>query len=129
MLMKHQTIKPERILKLLQIITSAKRWDSLVDFHGKNDQPRKNLDKLTILLFLEQHFMSFSMVNLVSLTVFTWKYKLYCFLFHIQFVLDLFFFFKQFQSHCVYKVFLIQKSKSSTNLNHKEGKQEKATID
>ena len=42
MLMKHQTIKPERILKLLQIITRAERWDSLVDFHGKNDQPRKN---------------------------------------------------------------------------------------
>ena len=27
------------------------------------------------------------------------------------------------------KIFLIQKSKSSTNLNHKEGKQEETTID
>ena len=27
------------------------------------------------------------------------------------------------------KIFFIQKSKSSTNLNHKEGKQEEATID
>ena len=49
--------------------------------------------------------------------------------FHAQFVLDLFLFFKQFQSHCICKVFLMQKSKSSTNLNHKEGKQEETTID
>ena len=44
--------------------------------------------------------------------------------FHAQFVLDLFFFFKQFQSHCIYQVFPMQKSKSSTSLNLKEGKQE-----
>ena len=43
-------------------------------------------------------------------------------IFHTQFVLDLFFFFKQFKSHCFYKVFLMQKSNPSTNLNHKEGK-------
>ena len=42
-------------------------------------------------------------------------------LFYTKFVLD---FFKQFQSHCVYKV-LIQKS----NLNLKEGKQEEAYTD
>ena len=53
-------------------------------------------------------------------------------LFHTQFVLDLFFFSKQFQSHCIYKVFSytnLIKSKSSTDLNPKEEKQEEATID
>ena len=49
-------------------------------------------------------------------------------LFHTQFIIDLFFF-TQFQSHCVYKLFLIQKSKYGTNLTHKEGKQEETTID
>ena len=46
-------------------------------------------------------------------------------LFHTQFALDLFFFFKQFQSLVFIKFFLIQKSKSSTNLNHKEGNKTK----
>ena len=63
--------------------------------------------------------MSFLMVNLVSL---------YLLRKHKQFVLDLFFLFKQFQSHFI-KFFLIQKSNSSAKLNHKEGKQEEATID
>ena len=40
-------------------------------------------------------------------------------IFHTQFVLDLFFFFKQFKSHCFSKVFLMQESNPSTNLNHK----------
>ena len=48
-------------------------------------------------------------------------------IFHTQFVLDLFLFFKQFQSHCVCKAFFRTKSKPSSNLNHKEGKQEEAT--
>ena len=50
--MEHQTTKPERILKLLQIIqrncrlnckTNAitARRNSRVEFHGKNDHPRK----------------------------------------------------------------------------------------
>ena len=47
-------------------------------------------------------------------------------LFHTQFVLDLFFLSKQFQSHRVCEVFPIQKSKSCTNLNPKEEKQEQA---
>ena len=49
--MEHQTTNPERILKLLQIIprncwincktnVSTERWNSRVEFHGKNDQPR-----------------------------------------------------------------------------------------
>ena len=55
--MKHQATKPERILKLLQIIPRNcwincktnvinERWNSPVEFHGKNDQPRKNLINL-----------------------------------------------------------------------------------
>ena len=50
-------------------------------------------------------------------------------LFHTQFVLGLFFFFSSFSLIVFIKFFLIQKSKSSTNLNHKEWKQEGATID
>ena len=31
---------------------STERWNSRIEFQGKNDQPRKNLDKLTIHFFL-----------------------------------------------------------------------------
>ena len=52
MLMGHQTTKAERILKLLQIVprncqincktnVRTERLNSRVEFHGKNDQPRK----------------------------------------------------------------------------------------
>ena len=34
------------------------RWNSPVEFHGKNDQSRKNLDMLTIP-FSENNFMGF----------------------------------------------------------------------
>ena len=58
--MEHQTTKLEQILKLLQIIARTKtnvsneRWNGRVEFHGKNDQPRKNLDNLTIYFFLNR---------------------------------------------------------------------------
>ena len=47
--MEHQTTKSKQIIKLLQIIpknwlnklVSTKRWNSHVEFHGKNDEPRK----------------------------------------------------------------------------------------
>ena len=61
MLMEHQTTKPEGILKQLHLYQgtvlincktngSTKRWNSPVEFHGKNDQPSKKLDKLKICL-------------------------------------------------------------------------------
>ena len=46
-------------------------------------------------------------------------------IFDTQVVLDLFFFFRQYNLTVFIKFFLIQ----STNLNHKEGKQEEATVD
>ena len=71
------------------------------------------------------------MVNLASLYLLR-KRKQFCFMFH-YFILNLFLTCSSFWSsfsHTVFiKFFLIQKSKSSTNLNHKEGKQEEATID
>ena len=42
------------------------RLHGLVEFNGKNDQPRKNLDKLTICVFLKTILWAFSMVNLGS---------------------------------------------------------------
>ena len=82
---------------------STKRWNSCVEFHEKNDQPRKNWGKLTNWqIVLEQNFISFSKVKLVSLYLFR-EYKQ--FLFHAELVLDLLFLFKQFQSHYVCKVF------------------------
>ena len=68
--MEHQIAKPERILKLLQIIprnclnklltnVRTERWNSREEFHGKNDQSRKNLDKLTIYVFLERTLWAF----------------------------------------------------------------------
>ena len=88
--MKHQTTKSERILKLLEIIprngrincktnVSTEGSNSRVEFHGKNDQTRKKLDKFTILLFLEQSFMGISIVNLVSLYLLQ-KHKQICFI-------------------------------------------------
>ena len=71
--------------------------------------------------------MSFSMVNLVSLYHLR-KHKSVS-LFHTRFDLDLFFFLSSFSVFLFIKVFLIYKSKSSTNLNHKEEKQKDATID
>ena len=70
------------------------------------------------------------MVNLVSVYLLQKHKKIYFIIpwSIYQIILDLFLFFKQFQSHCVLKFSLIQKSKSSTNLNHKEGKQNEATI-
>ena len=61
MLMEHQTTKPEGILKQLHLYqetawincktkVSTKRWNSRVEFHGQNDQPRKKLDNLKIYL-------------------------------------------------------------------------------
>ena len=60
-LMEHQTTKPKRILKLLQIILRYcginckinvinERRNSRVEFNGKNDQPKKKLDKFIIYL-------------------------------------------------------------------------------
>ena len=37
------------------------RLNSSVESHGKNDQPRKNLDKLTIQFFLKTNLWAFSM--------------------------------------------------------------------
>ena len=72
--------------------------------------------------------MTFSMVNLSIVT----KHKQFCFMFN-YFILNLFLtcssFLSSFSLTVFIKFFLIQKSKSSTNLNHKEGKQEGATID
>ena len=53
--------------------------NSLVEFHGKNDQPRKNLDKLTIYFFLKTVFWAFYMVNRVSLYLLG-KHKQTCFI-------------------------------------------------
>ena len=47
MLMKHQINKAAGIQKLLQIVPR----NGHVEFYGKNDQPRKNLDKSTIYFF------------------------------------------------------------------------------
>ena len=74
--------------------------------------------KIGKLLLLEQNFMSFSIVNLVLLQYPIPNLFWTCTSFFSSFGLTVFI-----------KIFLIQKSKSSTNLNHKEGKQEKATID
>ena len=75
------------------------------------------------------------MVNLVSLYLLG-KHKQICksvSLFRTQFDLDLSLtcpsFLSSFSLIVFIKVFLIQKSKSSTNLNPKEEKQEEATID
>ena len=38
---------------------STERWNSRVEFHGKNNQPRKNLDKLTIYFFLNRILWAF----------------------------------------------------------------------
>ena len=53
--------------------------NSLVEFHGKNDQPRKNLDKLTIYFFLKTVLWAFYMVNRVSLYLLG-KHKQTCFI-------------------------------------------------
>ena len=38
----------------------TERWNNSVEFHGKNDQPRKNLDKLKIYIyFFENGLMGF----------------------------------------------------------------------
>ena len=55
------------------------------------------------LLFLEQNFSSFSTVN-VSVFICCESISKFVSLFHTQFVLDLFFLFKQFQSHCIYSL-------------------------
>ena len=72
--------------------------------------------------------MSLCMVNLVSLSV----TKAQTILFQYS-ILNLFLtcssFLSSFNLAALIKFFLIQKSKSVTNLNHKEGKQEEATID
>ena len=55
MLIEHQTTMPEGILKLLQIMTkncwincktnvNTERFNSSVEFHGKNGQPRKTYE-------------------------------------------------------------------------------------
>ena len=46
-----------------------------------------------------------------------------------QFIFDLLFFLNSFSLTVFIKIFLIEKSIPSTNLNHKEGNQEEATID
>ena len=71
--------------------------------------------------------MSFSMVNLVRLYLLR-KHNNSVSIFHAHFVRYLFFFLSSFNLTVFIKFFLIQKSKSSTNLNLKEGKQEEATI-
>ena len=71
--------------------------------------------------------MSFSMVNVVSLYLFR-KHNNSVSIFHAHFVPYLFFFLSSFNPTVFIKFFLIQKSKSSTNLNLKEGKQEEVTI-
>ena len=61
MLIEHQTTKPERISELTRAAwmncktdVSSERWNSRVECHGKNDQSRKKLDKLTIYLLLNR---------------------------------------------------------------------------
>ena len=71
--------------------------------------------------------MSFLIVNLFSLYLLR-KYKQFCFnIPYSVFFLTCSSFLSNFSLTVVIKFFLIQKSKS--NLNHKEGKQEEATID
>ena len=90
------------------------------NFIEKNEQPRKNLDKLTIRFFLTE-FISSPMVNLVSLSVAVAS----TILFHysiLNLFLTCFSFLSSFSLTVYLKFFLIQKSESSTNLNYKEGK-------
>ena len=89
------------------------RLNSPVEFHGKNDQSRKNLDNLTIYFFLKTVLWIFSIINLVSLYLLR-KHKQICFIIPYSIYLIVF--------------FLIKKSKSSINCP-KEEKQEEATID
>ena len=73
--------------------------------------------------------MSFSMVNLVSLYLLR-KNKQICFIIPYSIWSWLCCsFLSSFSLTVFIKIFLKQKSKSSTNLNHKEWKQEEATID
>ena len=90
MLMEHQTTKPERIKKtianctkklpeqIVKLLLVLERLNSPVEFHVKNDQPIKNLDKLT-MYFFDQKFMGFSMVILVSPYLLE-KHKQICFI-------------------------------------------------
>ena len=68
--MEHQTTKPKKILKILQITqitawmnsktnVSTKRLNSRVEFHGKIYQPGKKLDKLTIYFCLNRILWAF----------------------------------------------------------------------
>ena len=115
-LMEHQTTKPERILKLLQIIPRnwlnklwncqyrKVKWSCRISW--KNDQPRKNLDKLTIYSPLNRILFNFMSVSICCESV-----NKSVSLFHTQFPHDLLFFLNQFQSLCVYKVFSYTKIK------------------
>ena len=88
----------------------TERWNSRVEVHGKNNQPRKNLDKVAIYYFLNRILWAFRWKTL-SISICCESINNSVSLFHTQFVLDLFFFFKQCQSHCVYKVFSYSKIK------------------
>ena len=83
---------------------STERGSSRVKFHRQNDQPRKNLDKLTIYFFFNRISLAFRWQTL-SVSIFCESINKSDSLFDTQFILDLFFLFKQFQSHCFYKVF------------------------
>ena len=101
----------------------------LAEFHGKNDQPRKNLDKLTIYFFLNRIAWALRWQTL-SVSICCESINKSVSLFDTQFILDfVLLFLSSFSLTVFIKFFLIQKSKSSTNLNHKEGKQEETTID
>ena len=78
--MEHQTTTPERILKLCyyklyqgtawincKTNVSTERWNSRAEFNGKNDQPRKNLDKLTIYFYLSRTLWGINLVSLLLL--------------------------------------------------------------
>ena len=67
---------PESIVKIVPV---SERLNSPVEFHGKYDQTRKKLDKLTIYFFSKTILWAFSMVNLVSLFLLG-KHKQTCFI-------------------------------------------------
>ena len=64
---------------MVKLVPVPERLNSPVEFHGKNDQPRKTLDKLTTGFFLKTILWAFSIANLVNLYLLG-KHKQNCFI-------------------------------------------------
>ena len=81
-----------------------------------------NLDKLTIYFFLNRILQAFWCQTL-SVSIYWESMNKSVSMFHTQFALDLFFFSKQFQSHCVCKVFAFTKIKVNPQKKNKKKQQ------